>query len=269
MSVKIMRMVWDLEMDQKDKLVLLAYADCADHDGGSIHPAVVTIAKRTGYSERSIQRHTRLLEKHGWLISDGYGVGQGNTNRWHMKLMDGVQVSPFAEINADTHISFLETEKETPLAQERVTPVAQERVTPVQEKVTAVTEKVTPMTLKGDTAVSSEPSLTVIKPSANARAFAAQKIKMLPQKAQRGETAELQRARSPNVWLSDHEPGLPIGEGLVVGLGEPFVFFSIRGTNTSRGGLTSAFATGAGKPPSSGRRHEPPNPHFLSLIPDP
>jgi hypothetical protein len=197
MSVKIMRMVWNLEMDQKDKLVLLAYADCADHDGGSIHPAVVTIAKRTGYSERSIQRHTRLLEKHGWLISDGYGAGQGNTNRWHMPLVDGAILSAFAEIKADTDGTFSESEK----------------MTPGEEKMTPVAEKVTPMTLKGDTAVSSESSLTVIKPSANARAFAAQKIKMLPQKAQRGETAELQRARSPNVWLSDHEPPPPAASG--------------------------------------------------------
>jgi hypothetical protein len=197
MSVKIMHMVWDLELDQKEKLVLLAYADCADHDGGSIHPAVVTIAKRTGYSERSIQRHTRLLEKRGWLISDGYGAGQGNTNRWHIPVVDDAILSAFAEIKADTDGTFSESEKMTPV---------EEKMTPVTEKVTAVQERVTPMTIKGDTAVSSEPSLTVIKPSANARAFASQKIKMLPQKAQRGETAELQRARSPNAWLSDHEP---------------------------------------------------------------
>ena len=80
MSVKIMGLVWDLDLPQNEKFVLLAYADHADHDGRNIFPAVQTIAKKTGYSERSIQGITRTLEEKGFLIADG--KGPKGTNKW-------------------------------------------------------------------------------------------------------------------------------------------------------------------------------------------
>jgi len=86
MSVKTMAQVWDLDLPQNEKFVLLAYADHADHDGRNIFPAVATIAKKTGYSKRSIQGITRSLEEKGYLIPDG--KGPKGTNKWRFQ---GVQ----------------------------------------------------------------------------------------------------------------------------------------------------------------------------------
>jgi hypothetical protein len=44
MRVKIMNKVWGLELDRNEKLLRLACADHAGRDGGSIHPAVASIA---------------------------------------------------------------------------------------------------------------------------------------------------------------------------------------------------------------------------------
>jgi hypothetical protein len=87
MSVKVMGFVWDLELQSNLKLVLLAYADHADHDGGSIYPAVGTVARKTGYSEREVQRLTRELETSGRLVSDG--SGPSGTRRWRIPLIAG------------------------------------------------------------------------------------------------------------------------------------------------------------------------------------
>ena len=87
MSVKIMGMVWDLQIDPNKKFVLMAYADHADHKGGNIWPAIDTIVKKTCYHERSVQRITRELEEDGYLVSDGKGpVG---TNKWRIPLSEG------------------------------------------------------------------------------------------------------------------------------------------------------------------------------------
>jgi len=80
MSVKIMGLVWDLDLPQNEKFVLLAYADHADHNGDNMFPAVSTVAKKTGYSERSIQRTTRTLVEKGYLVASG--KGPKGTNKW-------------------------------------------------------------------------------------------------------------------------------------------------------------------------------------------
>jgi hypothetical protein len=89
MSVKAMSQVWDIEcpkeINGKDfqpthKFVLIAYADHADHQGKNIYPAVATIAKKTGFDERTIQRATRALVEMGLLVEDGQGPR--GTNKW-------------------------------------------------------------------------------------------------------------------------------------------------------------------------------------------
>jgi hypothetical protein len=91
MSVKVMGAVWDLKIGRDEKLVLLAYADHASHDGSSIYPAVSTIAEKTGYSERSVQSITRDLEQQGYLIPDGQGMH--GTNRWRIPICGGLIVA--------------------------------------------------------------------------------------------------------------------------------------------------------------------------------
>lgn len=82
-----MAWVWDLQLSPGEKLVLLAYADHADHEGGSIFPAIRTVAGKTGYSRRTVQSTTRRLEELGLLISEG--EGPRGTNEYRLPLEEG------------------------------------------------------------------------------------------------------------------------------------------------------------------------------------
>ena len=80
MSVKMMGLVWDADLPRDEKFILLAYADHANHEGGNIYPAVESIAKKTGYSARSVQLITKKLVKDKYLEAAGkhpvYGTNQ-------------------------------------------------------------------------------------------------------------------------------------------------------------------------------------------------
>jgi hypothetical protein len=68
MSVKAMGRVWDLDIPHNKRLVLLAMADHADHEGRNIYPSVDLIAWKTGYSYRQVQRVIDTLIEDGILI---------------------------------------------------------------------------------------------------------------------------------------------------------------------------------------------------------
>ena len=142
MSVKAMAWVWDQPINRDEKFVLLAYADHADHNGYNIFPAVASVAKKTGYSERSIQRITHKLIESGWLIEDGTSNYQ--TNKYHIPIYGGDKLSP----PTDGGIKQGENEGDK-----------------LSGGDTHVTGGVTKSTGGGDIAMSPEPSLTVIKPS--------------------------------------------------------------------------------------------------------
>jgi DnaD/phage-associated family protein len=84
MSATVCARVWELPLPRDQKLVLLAYADHASHDGTNIYPSVYLVARKSGYSERSVQKITRALQAAGWLLPDGRGPMQ--TNRWRFPL---------------------------------------------------------------------------------------------------------------------------------------------------------------------------------------
>lgn len=69
MSIAVSALIWKHfpKLPKAEGLLLtsLALADWADDQGGSIFPAVKTIAKKTRQSERTIQRHLRKLEDLG------------------------------------------------------------------------------------------------------------------------------------------------------------------------------------------------------------
>lgn len=67
MSVKAMGHIWDQELRTPLKFVLLAMGDHADHDGNNIYPSIGLIAKKTGYSERTVQASIRELIDIGLL----------------------------------------------------------------------------------------------------------------------------------------------------------------------------------------------------------
>lgn len=91
MSVKVMGLVWDERMSKDMKFVLLAYADHADHAGRNIYPSVETVAAKTGYDERSVQRITTKLEDAGYLVLDTGEKrkgGQGKSTHWCIPIKD-------------------------------------------------------------------------------------------------------------------------------------------------------------------------------------
>jgi helix-turn-helix protein len=110
MSVKTMAKVWDMNIGPSEKLVLLAYADHADHDDNNMFPAIDTVAKKTGLSSRHVQRITRGLEKKGILVQKG--IGPHGTKRWSLgqgDILTGVTsgssgVTSEAE-RGDTHVT--------------------------------------------------------------------------------------------------------------------------------------------------------------------
>lgn len=64
MSIRVMSRVWEMDLPAKDKLVLLALADCAN-DEGLAWPSIATLARKCGCDQRTVQRNLRDLEKRG------------------------------------------------------------------------------------------------------------------------------------------------------------------------------------------------------------
>jgi len=87
MSVKVMGWVWDQDLPQNEKFVLLAHADHADHDGNNVFPSVDLVARKTGYSSRSVQRIVKRLVEKGYLIP--VGVGPNATNKYKIPVPVG------------------------------------------------------------------------------------------------------------------------------------------------------------------------------------
>jgi hypothetical protein len=75
MSVRIMSAIWEIAMPPTDKLVLLALADAAN-DEGYCWPSISTIARKSGVSERSVQRAIRKAETDG-LVKRQEVIGKG------------------------------------------------------------------------------------------------------------------------------------------------------------------------------------------------
>ena len=70
------------------KFIATVYADHAWEDGTHAHPAVETVAKITGYHERTVQRYIHnVLIPMGMLIKDG--VGPRGTNQYRFPLEEG------------------------------------------------------------------------------------------------------------------------------------------------------------------------------------
>lgn len=78
MSVRIMTLVWDLDLPTLEKLVLLALADCAS-DEGECWPSISTLCRKTGAGERTIQRSINSLVAAGVLHRQ---LVTGKSNRY-------------------------------------------------------------------------------------------------------------------------------------------------------------------------------------------
>lgn len=71
-----MGLVWDHYPNGGGELLTaLALADHADHDGGSIHPGVTGLARKTRQSERTVQYHLGQMRDSSWLQPVRYRQG--------------------------------------------------------------------------------------------------------------------------------------------------------------------------------------------------
>ncbi len=92
MSVKVMGKVWDTDLPPNLKLVLLAYADAAEHDGFEIRPGHERLTSMTGYSRSQVERITRALISAGVLIRVQKGY-RGRRARFAIPLDHAIFVS--------------------------------------------------------------------------------------------------------------------------------------------------------------------------------
>ena len=75
MSIKLMAMVWDSNIQTSQKMALLAMCDWADDEGGSVYPSIAKLAKRISCSERQAQRIVHSLIDDGLVAVVGNALG--------------------------------------------------------------------------------------------------------------------------------------------------------------------------------------------------
>jgi hypothetical protein len=68
MSVKQMAKVWEYELPHNHQSIMLAMADHANDEGGSIFPSLERVAWKTGYKRGSVKRIVRELKVIGLLV---------------------------------------------------------------------------------------------------------------------------------------------------------------------------------------------------------
>lgn len=64
--------VWGLALTHSKLIVLMALADHANDEGGNIYPSMSTVAWKTGYSSRQVQRIISEMADEGILVTDGF-----------------------------------------------------------------------------------------------------------------------------------------------------------------------------------------------------
>lgn len=88
MSVRAMSAVWELDLPDSDKIVLLALADCAN-DEGHCWPSVQSLVRKCSKSERTIQASIKRLVDEGHLTRrEVPGKGCNYTVHPHHKRID-------------------------------------------------------------------------------------------------------------------------------------------------------------------------------------
>ena len=68
MSVRLMSMVFESDLDSTKKLIMLAASDFANDDGRSIYPSVATLCNKTSLSERTVRKQLKQLRESGMLV---------------------------------------------------------------------------------------------------------------------------------------------------------------------------------------------------------
>jgi hypothetical protein len=93
-SIKIMTQVWELDLHETDKLLLLSFADCAN-DQGICAPSFARIAWKCCVSKRTVQRAVHDFASLGLLSKLSEAAGPGRPSVWQVAPQKGVRLSPF------------------------------------------------------------------------------------------------------------------------------------------------------------------------------
>lgn len=137
MSGKITGIVWESDLPQNEKFVLLAYADHADHDGNNIFPSIALIAWKTGYSERNIKRIKKDLITKKYILETGIKASGTPVYRINIELLPML-----------------------PQRGDNLSPPS-DNLSPPSDKLSPPSDKLSP---GGDTIVSPEPSINLFPP---------------------------------------------------------------------------------------------------------
>jgi Helix-turn-helix domain len=87
MSTKVSALCWKIPLSAHQKLVLVRLAAYADHDGGSIFPAIATVAEDCGISPRQVQYILKAFVKNDLLMIVGNETGgRGRTRHYAIDL---------------------------------------------------------------------------------------------------------------------------------------------------------------------------------------
>ena len=161
MSIKIMSQVWELDLPHNAQSIFLALADHADDDG-YCYPSVGQLAWKTGYGVRQVQRTLKDLRDQKLAIPTGsVAGGRHNTVVYRLDPSAGKQKPPFQPRTERQISADIKGDNMTPFdAEAEIKGDIQDA-----ERVTFETQRVSPETLKGDIAMSPEPSVTVIETS--------------------------------------------------------------------------------------------------------
>lgn len=89
MSIKVVTLVWDnFPGSGSELLAMLALADWGNDEGGSIHPSILTLARKIRTSESQARRVLRKLEADGFLrvVGNHEGGAPGSTRRYEINV---------------------------------------------------------------------------------------------------------------------------------------------------------------------------------------
>lgn len=141
MSAKAAGRVWDLDLPHNKRLVLLAMADHADHDGRNIYPSTDLIAWKTGYSRRQVQRVIDTLIADG-ILTIVTPARQQHPPTYALDFTAGIVKPPYDRSRT----------------RQNVTPETRQNVTPEQSRGDISAHPgVTFETSRGDIAMSPKP----------------------------------------------------------------------------------------------------------------
>lgn len=102
MSIRLMSYVFDMELPPPQKLVMLVLCDFANDHGERCHPSKDTVAEKSSFSKRQVQRVMKELEQRGLLrkVANEQGGAPGQTCHYHINvaaLHTGDNMTPVAK----------------------------------------------------------------------------------------------------------------------------------------------------------------------------